>query len=1060
MNKTTPNWLTHVPEEQHPLLAQVTRDIAASAGLQHTELDRRLTVLASDDADTQAAFAQLATPMLTQALDSPSAIAALNHFSRFAEAAFSQKWLYDLLVNTPELTRRVLQSLGASSYLSDILIRNPEFFFDILNPSIMEVTKTQQFYYDELGELLEEVPELDGKLNEMRRYKRLESLRIGVRDLLEIANLETVTLELSGLADATLQHCYELGRDVVLKPRFGTPLNEDGDAPAEFVVIGMGKLGGSELNFSSDIDLLFVYSDDGFTDTGTPNYQYYARLCEFIIKAMSEIKSEGYVFRVDIRLRPESSAGVIARSMESYESYYEGWGELWERQALIKARPVAGDVDTLGEEFIRMIQPFVYQRYLDGVTLSEIKADIRGTKARIEERIVSEKGDLQKHIKLGPGAIRDIEFTCQCLQMIHGGKRKSLCSQNTLLTLAALEENELLSPDDVEALASAYRFLRTVEHRIQIEADQQRYSIPDKEEEERELARRAGYRSTKDGDELEAFRRQHRAHTERVRAIFEEVTSTALQHEDTGVDIGVLLAEDETQELDELLRSYGFENVKEAQRLLRRLANGGDGVQFSPGVRRSFFTLAPTLLNVLRDSPNPDMALRYLSAFADKVGARSSYYTMFLEKPSTLEALTGVCGTSLYLAELLVTSPELFDLLTVPDLVERAKTLDEKQAEALKIVETAPSDKMLPLLRRYKNDEIWRIALRNILGNASLPTTTTELSDLAEAVTQALYPQVEAQIRDEHGIPLNAEGNPVTFAVIGLGKFGGRELNFSSDLDILFVYSEDGETTKGTPNANYFSALGLELVKQLAGDKGMSIYELDLRLRPHGKGGAIAMPLEGYQHYYDNTALIWERQALTRARPVAGDMEGVGARFLDIAHGFAYGQPLTPEGIAEIVRTRQRKEAQATRKPTTRRRRRGQTRTPAPNVKSGYGGLVDIEFAVQTLQLVHGSGAPAIREQNTLLAADRLHDIGVLTAAQREALSEAYQYLRRVENALRIVHDRPLDALPTNRSELEQLARRLGYAHTEENPADAAFLEDYGKWTEMTRSLFNELLVQ
>ena len=339
MNKTTPNWLTHVPEEQHALLAQVTRDIAASAGLQHTELDRRLTVLASDDADTQAAFAQLATPMLTQALDSPSAIAALNHFSRFAEAAFSQKWLYDLLVNTPELTRRVLQSLGASSYLSDILIRNPEFFFDILNPSIMEVTKTQQFYYDELGELLEEVPELDGKLNEMRRYKRLESLRIGVRDLLEIANLETVTLELSGLADATLQHCYELGRDVVLKPRFGTPLNEDGDAPAEFVVIGMGKLGGSELNFSSDIDLLFVYSDDGFTDTGTPNYQYYARLCEFIIKAMSEIKSEGYVFRVDIRLRPESSAGVIARSMESYESYYEGWGELWERQALIKARP-------------------------------------------------------------------------------------------------------------------------------------------------------------------------------------------------------------------------------------------------------------------------------------------------------------------------------------------------------------------------------------------------------------------------------------------------------------------------------------------------------------------------------------------------------------------------------------------------------------------------------------------------------------------------------------------------------------------------------------------------
>ena len=228
-----------------------------------------------------------------------------------------------------------------------------------------------------------------------------------------------------------------------MKPKFGTPLNEDGTAPCRFAVIGMGKLGGFELNFSSDIDLIFVYSDEGKTDEGIDNSEYYTRLCEFIIKAMSEVTVEGYVFRVDIRLRPESSAGVIIRSMESYESYYEGWGDLWERQALIKARSVAGDM-AFGDEFIRMIRPFVYQRYLDGVTLNEIKVDIRNTKARIEERLVSERADLEKHVKLGPGAIRDIEFTVQCLQMIHGGKRKSLCSQNTLETIAALKANELL----------------------------------------------------------------------------------------------------------------------------------------------------------------------------------------------------------------------------------------------------------------------------------------------------------------------------------------------------------------------------------------------------------------------------------------------------------------------------------------------------------------------------------------------------------------------------------------------------------------------------------------
>ena len=498
---------------------------------------------------------------------------------------------------------------------------------------------------------------------------------------------------------------------------------------------------------------------------------------------------------------------------------------------------------------------------------------------------------------------------------------------------------------------------------------------------------------------------------------------------------------------------------RNAQRLLKQLANGGDGIQFSPSVRRTFFKLAPTLLNVLRDSPNPDMALRYLSAFTDKVGARSSYYTMFAEKPSTLEVLTRVCGTSLYLADMLIASPELFDLLTVPTLIERSKTLAEKQTGALQVVEQAPEGRLLSMLRRYKNDEIWRIALRNILGNATLPDTTQELSDLAEATLQAIYPEIEAELREAHGTPLAPDGTPVTFAIIAMGKFGGRELNFSSDLDVMYVYSADGETTKGTPNVEYFSAIGLELVNRLAGS-GVSIYEVDLRLRPHGTGGAIALPLAGYQNYYDNTAEVWERQALTRARVVAGDIEDLGNQFLEIAHAFCYGDALTSEEIAEIVHTRQRKEAQATRKTSTRRRRSGKAQTSTVNVKSGYGGLVDIEFAVQTLQLVHGGGETAVRVQNTPLAIERLHEIGVLTEAQCDGFAEAYQFLRRVENALRIVHDRALDALPKNRAELGQLARRLGYTGSNDKPAAEAFLQDYGKWTEMTRALFNEILVK
>ncbi len=1047
-----------LPQRQQEEIHRILSEAAERAGgVDNDAILRSLQELATDDADTQSRFSEIVTPVLEAALNSPNPETALNHFSRFSEVVFNRRWLYRLLQDAPFLSYPVIFCFGASTYLSETLIRNPEYFYDIIDANVMGTVKTSEMMYEELARSLSYFDSVDQKLRVLRRYKRRETLRIGLCDLLKAVDVKTTTWELSNLAEAALQHCYEMGRDQVMQPKYGTPLNEDGTAPCRFAIIGMGKLGGYELNFSSDIDLIFVYSDDAKTDTGTENSEYFARFCEFIIKAMSEITPEGYVFRVDIRLRPESSAGVIIRSMESYESYYEGWGDLWERQALIKARPVAGDM-AFGDEFIRMIQPFVYQRYLDGVTLGEIKADIGRTKVRIEERLVGEGANLEKHVKLGPGGIRDIEFTVQCLQMIHGAKRKSLCSHNSLEAISALKENELLTAEDADALATAYRFLRSVENGIQVEADQQRYSVPEREAEERELARRVGYQHTPETDALVAFRQDYRRHTERVRAIFQKITATTIESED-GLDISVLLSEEDSKQLETFLSEFRFENVRESQRLLRRLANGGEGIQFSPSVRRTFFKLAPTLLNVLRESPNPDMALRYLSAFTDKVGARSSYYTMFADQPSTLEVLTRVCGTSLYLADMLIASPELFDLLTVPTLVERSKTLAEKQSEALQIVSEAPAGRTFPMLRRYKNDEIWRIALRNILGHATLPTTTEELSDLAEAVLQAIYSEIGAELREEHGTPLNPDGTPATFAIVAMGKFGGRELNFSSDLDVMYVYSADGETTEGMPNVEFFAAVGLELVNRLAGSQGMGIYEVDLRLRPYGTGGAIALSLAGYQNYYANTGEVWERQALTRARVVAGDIEGVGHRFLEIAHGFCYGGSLTSEEIAQIVHTRKRKEAQATRRTSTRRRGRSKTQTPTANVKSGYGGLVDIEFAVQTLQLVHGGEAPSIRVQNTPLAIAKLQDIGVLTAVQRDGLSEAYLYLRRVENALRIVHDRALNALPKNRTELAQLARRLGYEATEDTSIVDAFSRDYGRWTEMTRSLFNEILV-
>ena len=288
---------------------------------------RGLQELLTDDVEIQLCFSEIAVPFLETCLDSPNPNAALNNFSRFAVGTFNRKWLYQLLRDAPFLMPTVIQCFGASTYLSDILIRNPIYFYDIIDAHVMGVTKTRDIMYHELGRSLGKYRNIDQKLRIIRQYKRRESLRIALRDLLHATDVETTTLEMANLAEASLQHCYEIGRDQIMEQKFGTPMNEEGTVPGRFAIIGMGKLGGFELNFSSDIDLIFVYSDEGKTDEGVDNSEYYSRLCEFIIRSMSEVTAEGYVFRVDIRLRPESSAGVIIRSMESYETYYEG-GEI------------------------------------------------------------------------------------------------------------------------------------------------------------------------------------------------------------------------------------------------------------------------------------------------------------------------------------------------------------------------------------------------------------------------------------------------------------------------------------------------------------------------------------------------------------------------------------------------------------------------------------------------------------------------------------------------------------------------------------------------------------
>ena len=995
------------------------------------------------------AFAEITELVLRTFADSADPDAALNNFDRFAGEIPNRTWLCGLLRDAPFLVRILATCFGSSTYLSDILARNPEHFNELIDAGVMNTPKNRDIMYAELSRSVNLFRSVEQRLSVIRQYKRKESLRIGARDLLDDASLETTTLELTHLAEATLQICYEIGVKE-LTPRFGAPLAEDTKTASAFAIIGMGKFGGYELNFSSDIDVMFVYSDEGQTEKGTENREYFGKLCEFIIKAMSEVTASGYVFRVDVRLRPDSSVGTIARSMEGYETYYEGWGEIWERQALIKARPVAGDME-LGRQFMQTIQPFVYQRYLDGLSISEIRTDIWHTKARIERRIITENEDPQTHVKLGYGGIRDIEFVIQYLQLLHGGQTAALRNRNSLETLKLLREHKLLSHEDWQTLSEAYRFLRTVEHRIQIEADQQRYSLPSKQADLIKLARSAGYRDNESGSALGAFQSEYKKHTSAVREVYDKIF--AISENDSEIDISLLLSTKDAGLIRRILEPFGLENPRQAQWQIKLMAEGPEGSRFSPGVRTKLIEIAPTMLNCIRVTPDPDMALRYIEAFASRAGARASYYTMFQQNPSILDMLARLCGTSLFLSELLIAHPESFDALTAPAVMEQPSTLADKLDSASHIIANAPEVHVYNVLRQFKNGEILRIGLRNILKRADLWTTTAELSDLAEAILKSIYPYLSEQFKQTYGVPLTTEGAEAACSIIGMGKFGGRESNFSSDLDVLMVYSGQGETTKGLSNADYFSKFGLELINRFKDTGSGTIYEIDLRLRPYGSGGALALPLDGYKRYYEEHAETWERQAAIRARPIAGD-ERLGRRFLEVAHTFAYSQSLTQDEVAEIIHTRQRKEAQAT-QPVTMKRRRRRKRTQ--DVKSGYGGLVDIEFAVQTLQLIHGTKFPQVRVQNTLDAIAQLNEIGAITAIDKERLVRDYEFLRRVENSLRIVHDRPLDALPNQAAELDKLAKRVGYVDQEQS-ATEQFLQDYQEFTEDTRRLFTQLL--
>jgi glutamate-ammonia-ligase adenylyltransferase len=1007
---------------------------------------------------------RLLANLIPDALETSDPDLALNNLERLTAVVLRGE-LTTLLTDTAA-RRQFLTIIGASPFLAGILFRRDHFFHDLFTAGEILRGKNVETMLAELRERIPLTASFAELQKGLRLYKAREILRIGGRDLCALAELPEVTAELSALAAATLQRAYEVC-DVLLRSDYGAPLLDeaaaDGADEAEFTVLGMGKFGGRELNFSSDIDLIFFYSSEKGQTTGTEApldqkrnrihlHQYFVKLAEMITRAMGQATEDGFVFRVDLRLRPEGNSGEMANSLRSAEVYYESWGQAWERAAMLKARPVAGSI-TLGQTLLRDLEPFIYRRYLDYGMIEDIKL----MKQKIDRSLTREKeGEL--NLKLGRGGIREIEFFIQALQLIYAGKNPALREKNSLKALEILRREGLVKSEEYRILRDAYIFLRTVEHRIQVFHERQTHNLPVRPEEMRTLARRCGFPDTA------AFTHALEKHRHSVAGIFQDLFHTAEEEipEEVRPDVGLFFDPGADPDLvKDLLEEKGFKNPEGAYESLMALREGPPHSHLTQRARRHLERISPLLMQEVLDSPEPDMALVNLERFLGALRARATFFALLAENREIIKVLVSLFGTSQFLSRIFIQHPEILDSLVSRSYAVFFKERQLMEQELGELLNTAADyEEKLDAMRRFRNEEFLRIALNDIHGHTPQGEGTLQLSFLADTCLKQALEIAREELLPRYGLPFckDAEGkeHEAVFAILGMGKLGGMELNYHSDLDIIFIYEGEGENrpVAGTDpdrfrpqtNQEYFSRLAQRIISVLTLiTREGYLYQIDTRLRPSGNQGPLVTSLPAYERYHQSSAQLWERQALTKARVVAGPPP-FARRIAELNRHIVYQRPLPPELRTEICRLRNRMEVEIAKE--------GEDHF---NIKTGRGGMVDVEFIAQYLQLRYGADRPALQENNTLRSLEALKGEGILTGPDYMALADGYKFLRRLENRLRLVHDQSINELSGDRAYLVKLARRLGYPERPRRP-DEVFLEDYRAVTRRIRDIFNRIL--
>ena len=1142
----------------------------------------------------------LILPTLLQALtDAATPDGSLINFERFINSVSEPEIMLNFLTHNPRAVEILVRLFVGSQFLTEILLKNPDYLERLTRYNrIAEFKSQQQFYSEAMAAARQEAKSTAEIFDILRRFQRWELLRIGACDTFGLMDLKNITVQLSLLADGLVQTCL-----TILSEELNLPLDD-------FAVLAFGKLGGEELNYSSDIDLVFIAGD---------NSTQYWQLGQRLIKSLMESTSEGFLYRVDMRLRPWGRSGALVTTVDAYVDYFARHGRLWEKQAMLKARVIAGN-QNLGINFFRRIEPQIFN-----CDPEEVRKNVLEMKQRIEAEL-KKKGKDWGEVKSGKGSIRDVEFTTQYLQMANGAKHPSIRSINTLDGLVRLVDHGLIQADEYRHLTSGYVFFRKIEHALQLMHYNQEHHMPTDERELAYLARRLDFQ---EGQQLVQYYEQHR---KAVRNIFKKYIHPpksdsglhAAQSEQESNPIGMMAAsyskvfneaeiekhsqmarklsetnnvELQTEKIPEnqlrltmvgfdqtgdlslicgLLFVYGFDiqqghlftnqkvnpaassqsrspkpsekskskrkfvivldvkasdaavqpsfwisYKKDLTELLNKVETGKiqeavgelakrvagalhdlpqasqmlypveieldndtdarytilriqseDTIGFlyeltnalsmsgidiarmvidSEGNKvsdvlyvtddkgekisaeaqqqglRAAIVLIKHFTHLLPRSPNPESALLHFREFLEHLFKQPNWVEEIssLERTSVLSALARLLGVSDFLWEdfLRLQHSNLFPVVAnVEELKNRVSFAELKAELAQELAEATSAEDQQERLNAFKDRAMLRTDMRHILGHISeFGQFSDELTDVAEVVVQGAYEICDLQLQERYGIPQLETEDPCRISICALGKCGGRELGFASDIELMFIYEGSGQTTgpEIITNNEYYLKL-VEKFSKMIKTRSEGIFQIDLRLRPYGQAGSLAVSAEAFQSYFSHEGAAWpyERQALVKLRPIAADEE-FGNQIVRMRDSIIYsGKPFD---VAAMLAMREKQIQQLVKGGTI-------------NAKLGDGGLVDCEYLIQSLQITYGHRNPGLRTTNTLEGIDSLKELGLISPDDYVKLRNAYIFLRRLIDALRMVRGNAKDLTvpPQDQEEFDFLARRLGYgSHTE-----------------------------